>query len=321
MMTSLSPMRKNHFSGELVDEKKSIRFVGFDRAKKQQLDALNEKKLPVLLKNCDVQLSDYTKSLEVIVKGYTKISQSQKVFNIDDPASIGTTTTTLDHLCDMEEYDKVNLKVKVVSIGSPQFVGSGKTKQEIVLADQTGTATLTLWEEDIDMLTLAACYSMKRLHVRTFKETYYLSLPATGAIITKTDDIADIPEDFTTASHDPVLMNVQICGIKEFEVFKQCLACDGSLANEPNDDSLLRCQKCQVQLKASCCTKVKLMAKILVLLTEGEANTVITLTGYGDILQDIAGPGEQVTRQQLFQAKPFNLTYNNYNIITNVTRD
>ena len=65
------------------------------------------------------------------------------------------------------------------------------------------------------------------------------------------------------------------------------------------------------------------MAKILVLQTEGEANTIVTLTGYGDFLKKIAGHGEvkEVTRELLFKAKPCNVTYNNCNIITKVTRD
>ena len=73
-------------------------------------------------------------------------------------------------------------------------------------------------------------------------------------------------------------MNVKICGIQELEVFKQCLACDGNLTNDPNDDNFLRCRKCQVQ--------------------QAVANqwprfwTIVTLTGYGDFLKKIAGYGE-----------------------------
>lgn len=59
----LSYAKKKHFVGELVDEEKSIPFVGFDQAKKLQLESDNN--VPVLLSNCDIQFNQYSKSLEV----------------------------------------------------------------------------------------------------------------------------------------------------------------------------------------------------------------------------------------------------------------
>lgn len=158
LLSSLSPMKKKHFVGELVDEHKSIRLVGFDPAQKMKLDAFNLKKTPVLLKNCDIQLNQYSKSLEVVIKGYTQIAESTTKFDINDPSTIGTQSIVLDKLQTMKEYDKVNVQVKVIDINSPQLVGAGKTKQEVTIADQSGTATLTLWENDIDTLTLSNCY-------------------------------------------------------------------------------------------------------------------------------------------------------------------
>jgi len=35
----------------------------------------------------------------------------------------------------MKEYDKVNVKIKVVDIKDPQNVGKNKTKREIIIAD------------------------------------------------------------------------------------------------------------------------------------------------------------------------------------------
>lgn len=103
MVTALSPLRKKHFVGEVVDEAKSIRFVGFDPSQRMQLDALN--KSPVLLKNCDIQVNQYSKSLEVVIKGYTRITncKSPQTFDIADPDMIGTTTIFLEDLYNMQE--------------------------------------------------------------------------------------------------------------------------------------------------------------------------------------------------------------------------
>ena len=109
-------MWKKHFIGELVDEEKSIRFVGFDPAQCMRLDAFINNKQPVLLKNCNTQLNSYSNTLEVVVKGYTKISESSRNFNIDDPTKIGTTPITLDQLSDINEFSKVNVNAKVIDI-------------------------------------------------------------------------------------------------------------------------------------------------------------------------------------------------------------
>ncbi len=208
MLTSLSPMKKKHFLGELIDEHKSIGLVGFDPAQKKQLDALNLKQAPVLLKNCDIQSNKYSKSLEVVIKGYTQIVESTTKFDIDDPSTIGTHSIKLNKLPTMKEYNKVNVQVKIIDISTPQLVGAGKTKQEVTIADPSGTATLTLWEDDINSLTLSHCYSMKRLLVRVFHDNYSLSLPATGAVITPTDDIPDVSE--TLNSTEPTMENAEV---------------------------------------------------------------------------------------------------------------
>lgn len=194
MVTSISPMKKKHFVGELMDKQQSIRFVGFNPTQKSQLDALNDNKLPVLLTNCDIQFNQYSQSLEVVIKGYTRVTESAMKFNISDPNTIGTTTITLDQLSDMKEYDKINVKAKIIDVHSPQVMNGGKTKQEVIMVDTTGTATLSLWEDDIDSFKLSECYSMKRLLVRIFNDTHYLSLPLNGAVIKPIEDIPDVSD-------------------------------------------------------------------------------------------------------------------------------
>ena len=63
MVASLSPMRNKCFTDELMDERKAIKFVGFDKANQSTLE----------LTNCDIQFNTSSKTLEVVVKGYTKV--------------------------------------------------------------------------------------------------------------------------------------------------------------------------------------------------------------------------------------------------------
>ncbi len=89
LLAQVSPIKNRRFVGELVDEKSSIRLVGFDPVNQAKLEELSQQKLPILLENCDVQYNKFTKKLEVIVKRYTKIDVSSRTFQVADVDSIG----------------------------------------------------------------------------------------------------------------------------------------------------------------------------------------------------------------------------------------
>ena len=88
-----------HFVGELVDEKSSIRLVGFDSVSQAKLEELSQKKLPILLENCDVQYNKFTKKLEVIVK---QIDVSSRTFRVADVDGIGAKSISLKELRSMQ---------------------------------------------------------------------------------------------------------------------------------------------------------------------------------------------------------------------------
>ena len=74
------------------------------------------------------------------------------------------------------------------------MVGGGKTKQDITIKDDTGSATLTMWEKDVDSLNLGESYQFNRIVVRSFKGKTNLSLPPSGASVQPIDDLSDVSE-------------------------------------------------------------------------------------------------------------------------------
>ena len=52
----------------------------------------------------------------------------------------------------VSEYSKVTTVVKMLSKGQPVKLQSGKTKQEVVVADSSGVMIVTLWEEKLYVL-------------------------------------------------------------------------------------------------------------------------------------------------------------------------
>ena len=51
----------------------------------------------------------------------------------------------------------------------PQVVGGGKTKQDVIIKDSTGSATLTIWENDVGSLKLGDLHQLNQVMVHTFK--------------------------------------------------------------------------------------------------------------------------------------------------------
>ena len=46
---------------------------------------------------------------------------------------------TLQELQSTDEYEKVSIEVKVIKVTIPETVGTGKRKQDVIVADGTGT--------------------------------------------------------------------------------------------------------------------------------------------------------------------------------------
>ncbi len=170
--------------------------------------------------------------------------QVTSTYNISDSTTVGTTSITLDELPLMKEYDKVNIEVKVVNINPPQVVGNkGNRKQDVILADSKDIATLTLWEKDINSLRLFQSYSFKRIVVREYNDNHYLLMPISGATVDKVYDILTIKDD-TIENSDSVITNVVIYGIKELNIHRVCLSCNGKVSSL--DEALGCCQECDM---------------------------------------------------------------------------
>ena len=205
IVTSLSPMRNKRFTGELVDEDKAIRLVGFNVANQLKLEALANQNMPVKLTNCDIQFNTYSNQLEVMVKGYTKVEASPVKFNIKDPDSITATNITLSQLPNIKEHSKVNVNIKVIEVKDVQVVGGGKRKQEVIVADSTDNSTLTLWEKDSGTLEVMKSYSIRKVYVRIFNNTHYMSLPPHRATVSQIDDIGDV-KDVPSINPEPTIV-------------------------------------------------------------------------------------------------------------------
>ena len=220
LLTSLSASKKNttFFQGELTDGNTVIPLIGFDNVHKK-LSELMANNVPASLKNCQVSLNKITGKPQVVIKSYTVIDEAGNAdIKVDDPATLGSPSLTVDKLDTLDVYDRVTLCVTVLQVKDPVQVSTGKTKQEVIIGDKTGNVTLTLWEHDINTLQENCSYQLSRVQVHEFSGRRELSLPSFGATINPIEDLQDICRVHSEEDNTKPLVNAFIVAVNQLAV-------------------------------------------------------------------------------------------------------
>ena len=149
VVTVVSPMKKGktceYFDGELADDKARIRLFGFDDNVRQKLLEHQRKKDSVIIGKCEVKHARKGDKLEVLIAKQTEIDDCGDTFVVSEQED---NISSLADLNDLEEYTRVNTRVKVLNVANPQRI-AGKETQNVVVADETGCVKLTLWEQHV----------------------------------------------------------------------------------------------------------------------------------------------------------------------------
>ena len=176
----------------------------------------------------------------------------------------------------------------VIKVKDPQSVGKGKTKQEVIVADDTGSICLTLWGDDIGKLTEAKSYQLNRVQVHKFLGKYELTFPRFG----------DIHLDEITGSDVQHVTAATIVGVGQIEATLSCINCKKTiLSNSLHMRVIIECNFCATKQKIR---TTKSTAKLYV---EDSTGNLFTLRAYQDILVDIAKSVE-ITADKLLQSEP-----------------
>ena len=125
--------------------------------------AFCEERVPITLRNFQVHLNRSKSKLEVVLEPYTKTERSPMEFDITNLRTVRSPLIPLSDLDKKQEYDRVTVRVKVIKTHDPQVVGTGKTKQDIVIADATGKSTVVLWESNVHKLLNHKSYQLSRV--------------------------------------------------------------------------------------------------------------------------------------------------------------
>ena len=182
----------------------------------------------ITLRNCQVTTSRVTGKLQVVLKTHTMIEKNPEVvYNTADPSTLGSPIVALNELAKYEQYDRVTVTARVIQVKPSLQVNTGKYKQDVIIADSTGHACLTVWEDDIDTLHENYTYRFSRITTNKYAGKTDLSMPQYGANTEIIDnDIEDIyiPEEHTKT--EPKHRNqVTITAVNQLEFLIRCAHC------------------------------------------------------------------------------------------------
>ena len=321
VLLDLSPMKKSkndrlYFEGHLGHPtKRQIRIVGFSNAQHSALLALQQDKEPLALLGCEVKPGrQRDKDLEIILKNSCKIQRSPHNFDTEQCQPAKREHINLEDIKDLPNFVEITTTAKVISVHKPIMVAGGKTKQDIIIADATSTAPLTLWETDVDRLIEGNTYSFTNLLVRTFQGKKQLSAPKHAAIASDDDitDVASAESSDSDSDSSMTLKNAEIIAVPVFSSYTACLTCKAKV--EPKSAKVGNCTKCTMPQRLDKCVK-QLSAKVII-----QAGTQQkTLQVFGPQLAEICRtPQDQVDIDAVLTAPPCNIKFNERQVITSV---
>ena len=176
-----------------------------------------------------------------------------------------------------------------------------KKKQDVIISDQSGTAIVQLWEENLDSLKGESCI-LKAFRIAEYDNMKYLAMSRETSEVLPTDDIVDAVQlSPTQAITDNTFVNIKnprIAAVYKLESFKMCIRCRSRV--EPGMAPLGRCTRyeCAVLQDYTLCDTSS-VAELLVM----DGFKKLCLYAFGARMAEVAAT-ENATEQQMLTAPP-----------------
>lgn len=143
--------------------------------------------------------------------------------NSEPANATDSSITKLSQLQHLEIFSKLNVKVKVVTIDETTLVGEAdRKKQDVIIADDSHEAKLTLWEDQVDSVSLGRSYLLSQYVVRIYQGEKYISR-GENSQFEPIEDIGLVA--YTLQNQYLTLYHVTILGVPELDCYKVCMKC------------------------------------------------------------------------------------------------
>ena len=199
---------------------------------------------------------------------------------------------------DLTTSQVVSVVAKVTLVEEPVKIvtkdGKTLTKQDVHIADATGSTRVVLWESKVSSLEVEKSYSLTNVTVKQYLGEKFLSL---GKSSTKSpvEDIGEVLEDAeATSTSGGRIIDGEIDSVLSFSTFHKCKLCNSKV--DAIDATLGRRTKCRALSKLKKCP-LTTFAKVLV---GDKAGYDHTLTIFDPVLYQIV---ETTTSQDDLECK------------------
>ena len=164
VLNNASPQMKkvkncSYFDSKVTDGESNMRIFGYDADVQWKLFEFQEKGSPVCLSNCTVKRARNGSNLEVFLRKTTGVEESDKTFNV---SSVSKSCEVMK-LCDIDGlpcFCHITVVAKVIHLGETSTVPKGLCKQELLIGDASGTARLTVWENEVGLMKEGGSYKL-----------------------------------------------------------------------------------------------------------------------------------------------------------------
>lgn len=331
VVVEISPMKKgklgsSFFHGKISDGTAAMRFVGYDSKVRRRL---TECKGAVTMSNCEIKRGRHDgDGLEVHIRNSTEIAESKNQFDVTKEIEQQEAVTRIDQVRDMSQYQRVTVEGKVMELDGAKEVPGGMKKQDLLIADSSGSIRLTIWEVMIGQVVEGQSYRFQKMMVRMFKGKKVLSTSKTDSAIEEIDDVGEVETSDDIELEDEVggsggsggrlVKGVKIVGIDRMMQYRVCMKCSGRVEEDREDGEIGECTKCKmVQCVEDCKQNISVQLTV-----KGSDGVPLTLRAFSKVLYDITEKKEPqiITPKMLLKARGFNLRHLN-GLVQSITRD
>ena len=241
-------------------EEETVRLVCYSPPERKVLQtAPLKKRSPIKIQaNRNTKKRLNTDSDEYTIPKNAKVVPSNIEFSYDEAID--------DHLHFVKEvleanvYTSVDLKVKIITKGQNKqlIVKNTKTtyKCDTIVADDTDSMKLVLWEDLSDKVFTGRCYHFTNLTVRIFDDVKFVNTNELS-VVKEIEEIPNVKMDAPDIKDNLVMGQVVGVNIKRSP---SCMACNETLSRPEDEEEDITCKNCNfttliaifVQHKISC---------------------------------------------------------------------
>ena len=245
VVVNISPMKKGKVGSSYCDRRISdgnacMRFVGFDtKVRRRLIDC----KGAITMSNCEIKTGRHDgDGLEVHIQNSTEIAESQSVFDVMKEKEAEDAVTLIEDVEKLSQYQRVTVEGKVVELDGAKEVSVELKKQDLIVAESSGSIRLTIWQQMIGQVEKDKSYRFNKMMVRLFKGKKFLSTSKTDSDIEPIDEISDeaqLKEEVGGSEGlGRLVKGVRIIGIDRMTQYKGCIKCSGRIEKCADDDEL-----------------------------------------------------------------------------------